>query len=303
MDGLITTLLPTVILLGLVFVPTTAVIGAIFYLRRQEAREARRSPLTDKLPHQAGAQARKRAEDLGDSIMESLMQVMLIGPIAMLVILLPRVKWSRLQFGWLNWLVIVGAVLWVAWLTRRVVLLRRQRKQWHQGMLAEMAVAQQLDRLMAQQCVVLHDIPGGGDWNIDHIVVGPHAVFTVETKSRRKPGAGKASANVTYDGATLKFPDWSETKPLDQARAQARWLAEYLRGETGDSTPVIPVVCLPGWFVTLGKEAGRSDVRVINPKMSNMFVEAGMRARLETAHRNRIVNALYKRYPDLDVAG
>lgn len=302
MDGIVTTLLPSVILLGLVFVPTTAVIAAIFYLRRQEAREARRSPLPDKLPHQAGAQARKRAEDLGDSIMESLMQVMLIGPIAMLVILLPRVNWSRLQFGWLNWVVIVGAVLWVAWLTRRVVLLRRQRKQWHQGMLAEIAVAQQLDRLMAQQCFLLHDIPGNG-WNIDHVVVGPHAVFTVETKSRRKPGAGKASANVTYDGKTLRFPDWTETKPLDQARAQARWLAEYLKGETGDMTPVIPVVALPGWYVTLGKDANRSEVRVINPKMCNMFVESGARPKLEPAHRNRIVNALWKRYPELDVAG
>ena len=230
------------------------------------------------------------------------MQVMLIGPMVMLIVLLPRVNWSRLQFGWMNWLVMAGAAGWIVWLTRQVVLLRRERKQWQQGMLAEIAVAQQLDRLMSQQCVVLHDIPAKHG-NIDHVVVAPHMVFTVETKSRRKRGAGKASANVTYDGKTLQFPEWTETRPLEQARAQARWLAEYLSRETGDSTPVIAVVCLPGWYVTLGKGAAGGDVRVINPKMTSLFVESGARPGLNPSHRNRIVNALHKRYPELDEAG
>lgn len=291
------TLLPAILLLALVFVPVGIAVATMLLQKRAERRSQRRSPLNEKLLHQAGAQARKKVDALTDDMMERMMQLMLIGPMAMLVILLPRVNWSKLQFNWLNWLVVAGATLWVAWLVRSILRLRDQRRKWQQGMQAEIAVAQQLDRLQAQACFVHHDIPAA-EFNIDHVVVGPNAVFAVETKSRRKQGQGKASANVGYDGKALQFPGWSETKPLEQARAQARWLADYLRGETGEPVPVIPVVCLPGWYVTLGKEGAGSDVRVINPKMMSLFVDSGSRPPLQPAQRNRIVNALQKRYPE-----
>ena len=301
MDAVFTALLPSIILLALIIAPMGLVLGVVLLVKRAEKRDARRSPLRDKLQHQAGAQARKRVDALGDSIMERLMLVMMIGPSTMLVILLPRVNWTKLQFGWINWLVVACAAALVGWLAYCILRLRKERRNWLEGMSAEIAVAQQLDQLQAQGCLVLHDIPAK-DFNLDHVVIGQTAVFMVETKSRRKQGEGKTSANVAYDGKVLKFPTWSETKPLEQARAQARWMADYLRSETGETTPVVPVVCLPGWFVQLGKDAHRSDVRVINPKMTSLFVDAGSRPRLDTAHRNRIVNALYKRYPDLDIA-
>lgn len=292
------TLLPTVILLALVFVPPGIAIAAVLWQRRWEQRSDRRSPISQRLLHQAGAQARQKMEALGEDMMERLAQLMLIGPLAMLVILLPRVRWDKLQFNWLNWLVMVGATAWAAWLVHSLTQLRRSRRQWREGMLAEIAAAQQLDRLQAQGCFVLHDIPAG-DFNIDHVVVAPHAVFAIETKSRRKPGTGKASANVSYDGTCLQFPGWKETRPIEQARAIADWLAKYLREETGEPVVVYPVVCLPGWFVTLGKGSVGAAVRVINPKMTALFVDAGAAPPLAPAQRNRIVHALSKRYPDL----
>ena len=298
MNGFLTALLPSIILLALVLLPLGVVVALVLLAKRAERRNARRSPLSEKLLHQAGSQARKRTEELGDDLMERIIQIMMIGPMTMLVILLPRVNWSRLQFNWLNWLVMLGAAAWIAWLIRAIFRIRKERRKWQQGMLAEIAAAQQLDRLQAQDCFVLHDLPAG-DFNIDHVVVGPHAVFAVETKSRRKPGQGKASANVTFDGSALQFPGWKETRPLEQARAQAEWLAKYLRDETGESVVVYPVLCLPGWFVTLGKDARRSAVRVINPKMGSLFVDAGNQPVLPGAQRNRIVNALQKRYPDI----
>ncbi|QIL19797.1 nuclease-related domain-containing protein [Thermomonas sp. HDW16] len=292
-------LLPAIILLALIFIPVGLVVATVLLQKRADKRSERRSPINEKLLHQAGSQARKKADALGDDLMERLMQVMLIGPMVMLVILLPRVNWSKLQFHWINWLVLVGALCWVLWLAWRILRLRTDRVKWLEGMRAEMAAAQQLDRLQAQDCYVLHDIPAK-DCNIDHVVVGPHAVFMVETKSRRKPGQGKASANMTYDGKALQFPGWSETKPLEQARAQASWLSDYLRGETGEPVPVVAVVCLPGWYVQSGKEAYRSDVRVINPKMTALFIDAGNRPLLADAQRNRIVNALQKQYPEIE---
>ncbi|TCT21814.1 nuclease-related domain-containing protein [Thermomonas haemolytica] len=295
---MLNTLIPSVILLGLVFVPLGIAIAAMLWQRRWEQRSDRRSPISERLLHQAGAQARQKMDALGDDMMERLAQLMLIGPLAMLVILLPRVRWDRLQLGWLNWLVIAGATAWVAWLVRSFTQLRRRRRQWREGMLAEIAAAQELDRLQAEGCFVLHDVPAG-DFNIDHVVVAPHAVFAIETKSRRKPGKGKASANVGYDGTCLQFPGWKETRPIEQARAIADWLAKYLRDKTGEPVVVHPVVCLPGWFVSLVKGSAGAAVRVINPKMKSLFLDAGAAPLLTPAQRNRIVHALSERYPEL----
>lgn len=290
------TLLPTIILTALVFIPISIAVATILLQKRSEQRSDRRSPISEKLLHQAGAQARQKVDALGEDMMERLAQLLLIGPMAMLVILLPRVRWERLQFGWISWLVVIVAAAGTVWLVRRLTQLRQQRRRWQEGMRAEIAAAQQLDRLQAQGCFVLHDIPAG-DFNIDHVVVAPHAVFAIETKSRRKPGKGKASANVGYDGVCLQFPGWKEARPIEQVRAIADWLAKYLRDETGEPVMVYPVVCLPGWFVTLGKGSAGAAVRVINPKMTSLFVDAGAAPSLAPAQRNRIVHALSKRYP------
>ena len=291
----------TVAMIVSMVLPMSIAVLAVLWYKRQERREARRSPLVDKLAHLPGEQLRQRIDVLGESINERLVELLMIGPLTMMIVLLPQVKWTSIHLTWFHWVIVTGALFLTLLNVRRLMPIWRERRQCKQGMLAEVAAAQQLDRLQMQDCLVLHDIPAT-KFNIDHVVIGPSAVFMVETKSRRKKGGGKASANVDYDGMLLKFPGWSETKPLEQARAQARWLAEYLRGETGDPMPVIPVVCLPGWYITRGKDAHRSDVRVINPKMTSLFVEADHRPRINPSHRTRIVTALYKRYPELDAA-
>ena len=293
------TVIVTAIMMVSMMLPLSVALVAVLWHKRQERQEARRSPLVDKLAHLPGEQLRRRMDVLSESIDGRLVELMMLGPATMMIVLLPQVQWASIHLNWFHWLLVVVALGLTLLKVRRLIPVWRERRQCKQGMLAEVATAQYLDRLQMQDCLVLHDIPAA-KFNIDHVVIGPSAVFMVETKSRRKKGEGKASANVDYDGMLLKFPGWSETKPLEQARAQARWLAEYLRGETGDPVPVIPVVCLPGWFVNRGKDAHRSDVRVINPKMSSLFVELGNRRRLDPSHRNRIVTALYKRYPELD---
>lgn len=291
-------LLPNAILLIVVLAPMVIAVAALVWQRHCERRSDRRSPISERLLHQAGAQARQKMDALGDEMMQSLALLMLVGPLAMLVVLLPRVDWKLLRFTSGNWLAVIGAALWTAWLVYRLLRLRGQRQKWKQGMRAEIAAAQQLDRLQAEGCFVLHDVPAG-DFNIDHVVVAPHAVFAIETKSRRKPGKGKASANVGYDGTCLQFPGWKETRPIEQARAIADWLAKYLRDKTGEPVVVHPVVCLPGWFVSLVKGSAGAAVRVINPKMKSLFLDAGAAPLLTPAQRNRIVHALSERYPEL----
>src|SRR5690606_9303397 len=62
----------------------------------------------------------------------------------------------------------------------------RLRERAHDGLLAERITGMQLNRLVAEGCRVLHDVPAP-DFNIDHVVVAPGAVYAVETKSFRKP--------------------------------------------------------------------------------------------------------------------
>ena len=285
------TLIMAVVMAMAIGLPITMAAAAILWEKRQRRLQGRRSPIKDKLAHLPGEQLRVRMSALADKIDEYVVQLLIVGPSVVLIVLLPRVEWTALKLSWLDGLVLLTGIGMTLWNIKRLLPLWHEYRQCKDGLRAEVAVAQQLDRLQAQDCVVVHDIPVD-DFNIDHVVIGASAVFAVETKSRRKSGDGKASANVEFDGKTLKFPSWAETRPLDQARAQADWLANYLKGETGESVPVIPVLCLPGWFVQLGKYAHRSVVRVINPKMTSLFVDAGARPRLQVAQRNRIVHAL-----------
>jgi uncharacterized protein YneF (UPF0154 family) len=205
MIGIANSLLPSLILLALVVLPMGLVVGIVLVQKRLEKRDAKKSPLNEKVLHQAGMQVRNRIDEIGESISARLIQVMMIGPIVMLAILLPRVQWSRMRYSWIEWAVAIGAALWVIWLTRQIVLLRKERKAWQAGYLGELATAQAFNKLSAQGCLVFHDLPTGRA-NIDHIVVAPKAVFAVETKWRSK-GAGKAGAEVHYDGKALRFPD------------------------------------------------------------------------------------------------
>ena len=281
-----------------IMLPPLLAAGAVFWLRRQQKLDRRRSPLTEKLAHLPGEQLRQRMGSISDKIDEHMIVLVMVGPLAILIVLLPHVQWSPLSLTWLDGAVLAAALVFTMATVRKLVPLWREYRNCRDGMRAEIAVAQQLDRLQAGGCLVLHDLPAE-KFNIDHVVLGTSAVFMVETKSRQKPGSGKASAQVSYDGKGLQFPGWAETKPLEQARAQARWLADYLRGETGETVPVVPVVCLPGWYVNFGKDAGRSDVKVINPKFMSLFTDAANCPTLDAAQRTRIVHALFKRYPEL----
>ena len=296
MNSIFNSLLPSLILLVLILAPLGVVVGIVTYTNRQEKRATKRSPLNEKILHQAGFQASKKIDEINDGIMERLMQVMLIGPLAMLVILLPRVRWSHIHFGWVDYFVGAIAIGLLTLLTSSVVRMRKERKAWHAGYLGELATAQALNKLVEQGCTVFHDLPTDRA-NIDHIVVGPTAVFVVETKWRSK-GQGKAGSEVRYDGKKLQFPGQKTDKPLEQVRGLAQWLAKYLHGETGSPVRIVPTVALPGWYVVLEPGASTSDVKVINEKWQKTFLEMGG-SEISRDQRTRIANAISKRYPDM----
>lgn len=291
-----TYLFPLLLSLLLPLLLTAAV---VFVLKLLRERGDRRSPLTEKLHYGPGEQLRKRLEKVDETISEALTIMVLVGPLMLCSWALSQVDWTKASFGINGWIFAIVFVIVLAWTMRKLVQQSGERRRLREGLAAELMTAQLLMPLASKGCQVLHDIPTGG-FNLDHVVIGTHAVYMVETKSRMKPGKGKQNAHVGYDGKRLNFPDHATSKPLEQARYEARWLTKYLREALGESVPVFPVVALPGWYVDLQRGARDGDVTVVNPKMHSVFTDSRRGAPLGDSLRQQIVHALVQCYPAVD---
>ena len=285
----------------LVMLPLLA-IGVAGRLRLRLRPERQRSPLTGRLHHQPGEQLRRRISELDERIndqllMAALFPVLLFGAWAVM-----RVDWQAVRLGAGELVMLLAVVIATVVFYLRIVRTAKQRRRAREGLAGEMAVAQALTPLLAEGCMVLHDIPGERG-NIDHVVIGPTAVFAIETKSRRKPLKGRDSARVQYDGKRLLFPQHQEVDPLAQVKAVASWLRQQLAGATGENLPVLPVLMLPGWYVERTSKDAEAEVFVRNEKMSRFMLEPRGLPPISEAQRRRIVHALVQRYPEHVQAG
>jgi hypothetical protein len=95
----------------------------------------------------------------------------------------------------------------------------------------------------------IHDVVLGRG-NIDHVVIGPAGIFTIETKSHW----GK----VAFRGGQLLLNGRpSEKNVLGQSYAEANALQEHLRTITGKDFPVTPLLVFTRAFVEVrGKTKG-----------------------------------------------
>jgi hypothetical protein len=121
------------------------------------------------------------------------------------------------------------------------------------GHTAEIATANELIGLQALGYQVFHDIQADG-FNIDHLAIGKNGVFAIETKGRHKRHKdnknGGKDFQLFYKDGRLCFPSWTETKPIEQATRQAKWVSQWLTKATGEQIFSSPVLVFPGWFVT-----------------------------------------------------
>jgi hypothetical protein len=291
------------LVLPLVFIPIGLIFAGLFFLKWRDRQDARRLPVDAKqLPNQAGAQIRQRLEAANDDFWTVSAAALVAGPTIPLFLLVVEAQQKTPElFDFGVWpiatytVLLIGGVAVLLWQARRHILTMRRCRE---GLAAECAAADGLQQLVPDGLMLFHDFPADG-FNIDHVVVGHSVVFAVETKSRKKPAAGgKENARVRYDGKTLKFPEHVETKPLEQAARQARWLSEFLTGATGNSVRVVPVLALPGWFVELTASIPPSsnEVRVVNPKAASFMRTVNFGPRMEDDQRRRIAWALTKRY-------
>lgn len=255
---------PVLIILGaIIFVPIIlAVISAIYIFRRN--RRGSRSPLTGNLLRGPGESLRLEIERLSEKLDDALFRLFTtFVPPVLVLLLLTYLQGNKVPIWQLISTYLFFLIL-VAWATQSLYRLIKQRANLYLGLDAELAVGQELNHLMLQGCRVYHDFPAE-NFNIDHVVVGPGGVYAVETKGRAKPdkGRGTVDATVVYDGQVLRFPDWHEKDPLDQASRQAEWLQKWLISATAEQVSVRPVLALPGWFIERTKPG---NVLIFNGK-------------------------------------
>ena len=109
---------------------------------------------------------------------------------------------------------------------------------WYGGALGELAVGARLQGLSGEW-TVLHSVPiGKHDTDIDHVVVGPTGVFTVNTK--RHPGGR------IWLGAHMLMINGQKTDYLRKARAEALQASRRLTAASGAPVTATPIIVLVG---------------------------------------------------------
>lgn len=274
--------------------PMLVLVAIIFRKKRQLDRDDRRDPILTELRVLPAHSLRERLEKIDETRMDKLVYVITAGLLTALFISSRRIDMSTHAWDWLDSFFVLAALAIAVYFGRQITREMPLQRKCRQGVRAEQAVAQELAASLAGDNRIIHDIQCG-DFNIDHVVVTPAGVFAVETKSRLKPPAGNGSPKVKYDGKSLSFPDWSESKPIVQADRQARWLSNYLREATGETFPVVAVLALPGWWVERVAPIAPNMVQVINPKNSRwLLLPEKKTPRLEAAAIQRAAFAIEK---------
>ncbi|MBS1190424.1 MAG: hypothetical protein H6R10_2216 [Rhodocyclaceae bacterium] len=234
------------------------------YTKQQNSPDTR-SPLRDKPLRNPGQSIREQRFDLFyDKLLAPMLVVLMFGWYAVM-------EWWRYFFPssanpWFFTAIAVVGAIYAVFQARKVWPRIKAMKLAEEG---EKAVGQFLERLRHEGYYVFHDIVGQ-DFNVDHVIIGPAGVFTVETKTWKKPKQGKPEIRV--EGETLtaggRTPDRS---PVVQAKAQANWIKGLLSDSTGKKYPVRPVVLFPGWFIEADRES-RKAVWVLEPKALPAFL-------------------------------
>lgn len=281
----------------LLLTPIAIMIGVIVLWGRRGHQSGKRSPLTQDLLRSPGESLREQLVDVDFDISIALgysAMPLLLAYVLYLSTWVFEGKEPPLIVAGMSAAIGVGGVIWLG---RKLWIALGLRRNLTLGYEAEVAVGQELNQLGLSGFQAFHDLPAKGakDFNIDHVLVGRAGVFAIETKGRAKPGNRTEGAHweVGYDGKALKFPGWNETKPLEQAQRQAKWLGEWLSVAVGEPVSAQPVLLLPGWFIRKTEPTG---MLVLNAKQIRpYFQKAAGSTRLSDQLVQRIVHQLDQR--------
>jgi hypothetical protein len=165
---------------------------------------------------------------------------------------------------------------------------RSGRTSWAKGAAGEVKVGGRLDRLVAKDCIVLHDrqIPGSRA-NIDHLVIGRPGVFVINAK--------RYTGRVAKHRGRLHVGGRDRTPLVESVQREAATVREHLeRRYVG--APVVPVLCFADRREgLLDAPFTIGDVEVIWPRVVGLLLRR--RAWLDPSEINGIAAHLAEALP------
>jgi hypothetical protein len=134
-------------------------------------------------------------------------------------------------------------------------LLRRSRPEtesWRKGLAGEQLVATELESLMTRGWRVLHSIPLPRNVDIDHLLIGPGGVFTLNTKNHRGARIWVGDRAATINGQAYRY--------VDRSRAEAKRASAALSDACGFPIAVAGVLV----FV-------EADTLTVEPSLKDVY--------------------------------
>lgn len=207
-------------------------------------------------------------EELGNVLYDHMLSPVLI---ALFMLIIAGLEWHRYFTNRppSPWVFSIVAVIVICYAVFKVMRTRHRVRQLKLGRDGERVVAQYLEWFRTSNFFVFHDVPSG-DANVDHVLIGPQGVFTIETKTHSKPLRGECKVSVV-DGVVSANGFVLERNPIVQAKAQAGWLRNFL-AESQFNVRVWPVVVFPGWFVERF-DSKATGAWVLEVKALSKFIE------------------------------
>jgi hypothetical protein len=150
----------------------------------------------------------------------------------------------------------VSPGLW-DWLVARLFGQRLEADGWRAGLVGERKAGAKLERLTFRGWRVLHSIPLSREVDIDHLLIGPGGVFTVNTKCHRGARIWVGDDSAKIGGRSYPY--------VRKSRAEARRATRALTRACGFSVEAQPVLA----FVEPSKVTvvpSLHDVRVVTDR-------------------------------------
>jgi hypothetical protein len=151
-------------------------------------------------------------------------------------------------------------------LLARVVGGHTDERAWRVGAEGERLVGGELDKLAKQGWVVVHDVPvGDRGANIDHVVVGPGGVFTVNSKYHWDKRVLASGDCVYVNGHPSKY--------IPVARHEAERAARLLGAAAGAPVVVTAVLSIVSQHRVVKNQPRKGGVLVMGPRETRRLLE------------------------------
>jgi hypothetical protein len=161
----------------------------------------------------------------------------------------------------------------------RMFNVRTDEASWRKGAVGEELVGSRLAPLVEQGWRILHSVPvGSNDSDIDHVVIGPGGVFTLNTKNHAGANVWVGSKRILVNGQPVDH--------LRNSRHEARRASRLLSPHVGYTVEVWPVLAVMAARLTIKERP--ADVVVVGSRRVVPMLRR-MRPVLTPAH----IDALY----------